>query len=46
LKIKWYKVLKVSILETGKLPQNLENKFGDYPTMFNDFLKKSNLNDP
>ena len=44
LKTKWYKILKVSILETGKLPQNLENKFGDYPKMFNDLFKQSNLN--
>ena len=44
MKIKWDRVLKVSILETGKLPQNLENKFGDYPKMFNDLFKQSNLN--
>ena len=44
MKIKWDKVLKVSILETGKLPQNLENKFGDYPKMFNDLFKQSKLN--
>ena len=36
--------MKVSILETGKLPQNLENKFGDYPKMFNDLFKQSKLN--
>ena len=44
MKTKWYKILKVSILETGKLPQNLENKFGNYPKMFNDLFKQSKLN--
>ena len=44
MKTEWYKILKVSILETGKLPQNLEDKFGDYPKMFNDLFKQSKLN--
>ncbi len=35
--------MKVSILETGKLPKNLENRFGDYPKMFSDLLDELNI---
>ena len=30
--------MKVSVLETGKLPEDLENRFGDYPKMFSDLF--------
>ncbi len=32
--------MRVSILETGKLPENLEKKFGDYPKMFSDLFNE------
>ena len=35
--------MKVSVLETGKLPENLENKFGDYPKMFSDLFDQLNV---
>ena len=35
--------MKVSVLETGKLPENLENRFGDYPKMFSDLLDQLNI---
>ena len=35
--------MKVSVLETGKLPENLEKKFGDYPKMFSDLLEELNV---
>ena len=34
--------MKVSILETGKLPECLEIKFGNYPKMFSDLFKELN----
>ena len=35
--------MKVSVLETGKLPENLENRFGDYPKMFSDLFNELNV---
>ena len=35
--------MKVSVLETGKLPENLENKFGNYPKMFSDLFDELNV---
>ena len=35
--------MKVSILETGKLPEKLENKFGNFPKMFSDLFEKINV---
>ena len=35
--------MKVSVLETGKLPENLENRFGDYPKMFSDLFDELNV---
>ena len=35
--------MKVSVLETGKLPENLEKKFGDYPKMFSDLFDELNV---
>mgnify|MGYP001193684287 FL=1 len=35
--------MRVSVLETGKLPENLEKKFGDYPKMFSDLFDELNV---
>ena len=35
--------MKVSVLETGKLPENLEKKFGNYPKMFSNLFDELNL---
>ena len=32
--------MKVSVLETGKLPENLEKKFGNYPKMISDLIRQ------
>ncbi|MFL2802980.1 MAG: type 1 glutamine amidotransferase [Paracoccaceae bacterium] len=36
--------MKISILETGKLPINLEKKFGNFPKMFIDLFEELNVN--
>ena len=35
--------MKVSVLETGKLPENLEKKFGDYPKIFSVLFDELNV---
>ena len=35
--------MKISILETGKLPENLEKKFGNFPKMFMDLFEELNV---
>ena len=35
--------MKISILETGKLPENLEKKFGNFPKMFVDLFEEMNV---